>query len=459
MSRLRDLRLLVATLLLVLLLAACGGGAETVAPGNPGNDGGDLLAPTEPPPPAISIIDATATAGPGATPTAPNPGDAGQPVDVTAPVVGPETFPAGVNPLTGLPVADPAVLDRRPLVIKVSNFPRYVRPQYGLSFADQVWEHYAEGGTTRFSAIFLSQTPQQVGPLRSARLIDTIIPEMLDAGLVTSGGSTGTMYRLRLKPWAALIISDVTGYGSCPPLCRESDDTNALFTNAADIWAIESTLTGAPAAGPLRGLAFSPAAPTGGAAGNLLRIDYSGEANTEWRYDPATGLYLRFSDVAPGTVEPHYDALSNTQITASNVVVLWVNHVVDRTIPEDYDDGGISGHFATEIQLWGTGQAQIFRDGQMIDATWVRLDDGMVGLVDGANQPILLKPGVTWFQPVGLYSEYTAGAGEYYIRHVSPVDRGNLIGVEDFLTQTAEAPPPTPTVEGEGGEGTPTPTP
>ena len=67
---------------------------------------------------------------------------------------GPSNFPTDVDPLTGLKVANPALLDRRPMLIKVSNLPRNVRPQWGLSLADIVFEYYTEEGTTRFAALF-----------------------------------------------------------------------------------------------------------------------------------------------------------------------------------------------------------------------------------------------------------------------------------------------------------------
>ena len=447
----RSLRALL-TLTLLALLTACAN-APTVLPTNAAPPAGA----TTPPPPAITILDTTPTPRPvdSTAPTAEPGGDASAPA-----VFGPESYPAGINPLTGLAVSDPSLLTRRPLAIKISNFPRYVRPQSGLSFADIVWEHYAEGGTTRFTAIFLGNIPPLAGPLRSARLIDTVIPEMLDAMLVTSGGSTGTMGRLARKPWYLLIISDLTGFNRCPPLCRESDDTNALFTNPLDIWAEEQAITGITPPDPIRGLAFSEAVPTGGTPVTTLRIDYSGEANSEWRYDPTTRRYQRYSDVSAGVVEPLFDAVNNAPITASNIVVLFANHVVDPTIPEDYDAGGLSGYFATEVQIWGTGQGLVFRDGQMFEVTWARLDDGMVRLIDANGFSLPFRPGTTWFQPVGLTSEITATPPTYFIRHRSPLDRGNLIGVEDFLTQTAEAPPPTETPEGgEALDATPTPSP
>ncbi|MDW8102145.1 MAG: DUF3048 domain-containing protein [Anaerolineae bacterium] len=56
-------------------------------------------------------------------------------------------------PLTGEPVDNPEKINRRPLAVKIANSPE-VRPQSGLSFADIVFEHLAEGGLTRFTAIF-----------------------------------------------------------------------------------------------------------------------------------------------------------------------------------------------------------------------------------------------------------------------------------------------------------------
>ncbi len=87
-------------------------------------------------------------------------------------------FPDNVNPLTGLVVDDPSRLERRPVMVKVSNFPRTGRPHAGLSFADFVFEYYIGYGMNRFSAIYLSQDCSQVGPVRSGRLVDAQLGEM-----------------------------------------------------------------------------------------------------------------------------------------------------------------------------------------------------------------------------------------------------------------------------------------
>jgi Protein of unknown function (DUF3048) N-terminal domain len=120
------------------------------------------------------------------------------------------------DPLTGLAVSDPSVLDRRPLAIKIANFPRHVRAaQTGLSLADNVWEHYAEGGTTRFTAIFLSQGPDRIGNVRSARLLDTYLGQAYQAMLVASGSSDGTLNRLRKTDFFKRVIAEATGYHGC----------------------------------------------------------------------------------------------------------------------------------------------------------------------------------------------------------------------------------------------------
>lgn len=425
--------LIIVLVVLQLIAAACGSG-DTIS------DPSETVAP-----PAVTISSsALPNVGVTLMPAATNGVVAAAPTAER--VMGPFSYPAGINPLTGLST-DATVLSRRPLAIKISNFPRYVRPQFGLSQADIVFEHYAEGGTTRFTAVYFSQNADKVGPIRSARLVDTVIPEMLKAALVASGSSTGVVRRLSAKSWFNLVVAEVTGY-TCPPLCRESDDTNSLYTSTN---AVRQALSakGLDTAQDLKGLAFANTVPAGGAPATTLRIDYSGEAHTEWRYNSVSGKYERWNDVSATEVQAHFDAATNQPIDATNVAVLFISHVVDFNVPEDFDTDGYTGHFSTEIQLWTTGPAWVLRDGQLIQATWVRLhENDMVGFVDASNTPIPLRPGNTWFQLVGLTSEQANSGSSWIVRHKSPVDKGEIPGV----------PSPTPTLEGAPTE-TPTPAP
>jgi hypothetical protein len=338
---------------------------------------------------------------------------------------GPDTFPPDVDPLTGLKVADPSVLDRRPVAIKVSQFPRRVRPQYGLSLADMVWEHYAEGGVTRMTAIYLGNDSPKVGSIRSARLIDIVLAQAYKAALITSGSSDGTLRRLSLTDFYDRVIAEATGYNQCPPLCREGDEasTNNLFTTTKDIWDTVAGL-GLNARQDLHGMAFFPDPPPGGAPTPTIHLNFQVDNNvTEWRFDPATGRYARWVDTAtPGELAAHIDAVNGQQLTAANVVVLYANHVT-TDIVEGFEDGGYCGY---EIQLWGTGPAKLFRDGLAYDVTWVRFATGdVVGFVGADNTIIPFKPGNTWFEILNLNSPTEIANGSFTARFRGPSQSEN----------------------------------
>jgi hypothetical protein len=78
-----------------------------------------------------------------------------------APTAEPElSFPTDVNPLSGLRVADPFLLQIPALLVSISHFPATARPQAGLSFAPFVYEYYITEGATRFLAVFYGEFPQ-----------------------------------------------------------------------------------------------------------------------------------------------------------------------------------------------------------------------------------------------------------------------------------------------------------
>ncbi len=122
---------------------------------------------TEAPPAEEAVITAEASKA-----TAPLPTATQLPTPIPQPTLSPanygpdqEDFPVGVNPLTGLPVADPSLLERPALLVSITHFPPEVRPQGGLSFAPWVFEYLIATGTTRFAAVFHGQVPYPEAPL------------------------------------------------------------------------------------------------------------------------------------------------------------------------------------------------------------------------------------------------------------------------------------------------------
>ncbi len=340
-----------------------------------------LAAPDTATPPATIVPQSTATLAPTALPTIPG-------------LIGPADFPADVNPLTGELVSDPAVLQQRPLAVKVANMAR-VRPQAGLNRADLVFEHYSEGGITRFTAIFYSETPKRVGSVRSARLIDLEIPLMYDAAFGFSGSSHQIKEMIRESVFFERIISPDYGH---PGFWRTNDAKNPspfrvdnLFINTEDLRAIlaERGLDVAPQF--RNGMAFHPDPPPGGQPATEAEIVYSG-TGIFWQFQPHNGRYARWSDGVR-----HEDASTGELLSFKNVAVVYAEHVNTEIIE---DTGGSP---SIQIRIWGEGPAVIFRDGQRYDGLWRREHpEDMLTFYDQAGQVLPLAPGNTWFELVPL---------------------------------------------------------
>ena len=345
----------------------------------------------------------------GVQPTGPTPAPQGAtpsaaPQAAAGPV-GPDSYPPNVNPLTGLVVDDPAVLNRRPLAIKVSNDP-LARPQSGLSFADLVFEHYAEGMVTRFTALFYSQAPERVGSVRSGRLLDLEIVPMYDAIYAASGFSDGVRQRMEQANWRDRNFSGPE-YGP-PYLIRIEDPDVAfehtLFAVPAELWRLadERGVNQPPDLTP--GMAFDSTPPAGGTPASVLIFDFGpSSSRVRWEYDPTTGKYLRWNGD-----EPHIDALTGEQLAVENIIAVGAMHVETDIIEDSF--GG--GHYSIEIQVWGEGPLSVFRDGQRFEGRWARWDpETMLAFTDLDGNTMYLKPGQSWFEmvPIGFDRLFVEG--------------------------------------------------
>lgn len=309
-------------------------------------------------------------------------------------LIGPDSFPAGINPLTGLPVDDPAVLDRRPVMVKVVNAPAEARPQWGLPQADIVWEVLLAGGVTRFAVVFLSQSPERVGPVRSLRLVDFELARMYRALVATSGMSVGTGEVL--KDDGLMYYRTIASSGHCPALCRDETLDRpleyTLFANLPALREYAEELGRDTEPEPITGLAFSADVPGGGQPVESLEVRYR-NTHVNWTYDPAAGVWLRAHDG-----EPHLDATTGEQLVADNVIVVEEEHVIQPYVIEEY--WGYA-NWAYSANFIGGGRAVLLRDGQYFEGEWRResRSDGLY-FVDGAGAVLPLKPGRTYFNLV-----------------------------------------------------------
>ena len=184
------------------------------------------------------------------------------------------------NPLTGKRADNSQLLERRPLAIKITNFPRSVRPQWGLNAADHVWEYYLEDELTRFVGVFYGTNAERVGPVRSGRPFDEYLLRMYKAILTFAYADRRLMDQWvadkEISPFMVIQKPD-----NCPPMCRigAKDNYNNLFTNTTELSKYVTERGTSNGRQALDGLRFEQTGlgTSGGGSADRLEIRFSPE--------------------------------------------------------------------------------------------------------------------------------------------------------------------------------------
>lgn len=334
-------------------------------------------------------------------------------VPVALQASGPTNFPASVDPLTGLTIANPTILDRRPVAVKVQLFPRMQRPVFGVSLADLVFEYYSSGGMTRLHAIFYSQDATKVRPVRSARLFDIHLIRMFKSLFVFGGADDRILRKLNSAEFSGQLINGNSL--RCPAVCREDPNgANYMIVNTAEVSKLTLPSGVTNNRQNLDGFLFNPQAPAGGQPVSKITTHFTLSSYNFWQYKD--GIYLRSQDTADDqeVFAPMVDGLNNQQIGASNVVVLFVP-----------TENIAKGSEIIDIKLdpRTSGVAYAFRDGQGYKLIWNRASENSVlslTLEDGKT-PFALKPGNTWFEVIGKSSGLKdEGQGAWRFTYTTP---------------------------------------
>lgn len=305
--------------------------------------------------------------------------------DTPQPPPGPATASASpLWPLTGVRKPSPAEgRDRPALVVKVENTPA-ARPQTGLELADMVVEETVEGGITRFAAVFHSQVPGEVGPVRSIRPMDVPLAAPLGGLFAYSGGLGPFVSALRGSP------SQDVGSERLPRayhrVTSRAAPHNLYASGPALVAAADDAHRAAP--GPAFRFAASADAATAvrtGRATGLIDLGISPVAHPSWSW--AGDRWARSEGGAPAT------AASGARLTAANVIVLRVS-LVDT----QYRDA--AGNPVPETQLLGaSGEAIVASAGHTVSGRWSKAAAAdPVEVTDAQGQRIALAPGPTWVE-------------------------------------------------------------
>jgi len=262
------------------------------------------------------------------------------------------------------------------------------RPQTGLTQADVVYEALAEGGITRFIAIYLSGDASPVGPVRSLRHYFAFMAAEYGADVVHIGASPeGYAWRDALHMGHLDETYGEPGVwrvGTRPPPHNAYTDTAADRGFLAQFgWQQNHSW------GPLL---FSDNAPAGQLAAENISLNFHPWAyQVDYAWDATQGRYLRTMEGAP-----HLDAASGEQIAPASVVVQFAE--VDP-IPND-------PKYRLDVNLaGGGGELVVFSGGTRRDGSWSKADPSSPAVwLDSGGQPVVLPPGPVWVEVLPLDS-------------------------------------------------------
>lgn len=267
---------------------------------------------------------------------------------------------------------------RRPLGVAIENHVDS-RPQSGLSSADIVFEAVAEGGITRFLAIFYCEDAPRIGPVRSARIYFLELlqgfgdhPLYAHVGGANTPGPADALGEIRdlgwdgyndLNQFAVPFPIYYRDYELLPNVATE----HTMYSSTQKLWQYASAKRGlsnvdkegTPWAQGFKAWKFKkdePASPTA----TTISFDFwtPGAYSVKWKYDTASNTYSRTNGSSA-----HLDNNSKKQLTTKNLVVAFMKE-------SPANDGYEGGHLL--YKTTGSGKAIMFMDGKAIEGQWER---------------------------------------------------------------------------------------
>lgn len=297
------------------------------------------------------------------------------------PVAAPKSKPTVTyySPLTGNKVADEAATKQSVTAIMIENSPD-ARPQSGLKQAGIVYEAIAEGGITRFLALYQEAKPQLIGPVRSVRMyfVDWAAP--YNATIAHVGGSAAALAEVRNGSYRD---GDQFFNGGYYWRVNDRAAPHNVYTSFEKLDALnkakgftESKFTG-----------FARADGKSAETQNAKSVDINISGpwyNTHYDYDAASNTYARSVGGAAA------DDREEGRITPSVVVAMKVD--MSRVMEDGYRES---------ITTTGAGAAEIFQNGIVTEATWRKNSrTEPLQFVDTDGREIALNRGQTWIAAV-----------------------------------------------------------
>lgn len=281
--------------------------------------------------------------------------------------------------LNGIQIADQAKQKSLVTAIMIENSPD-ARPQSGLAQAEVVYEAIAEGGITRFLALYQQHKPQLIGPVRSVRMyyLDWLAPYQPSVAHV--GGSSAALAEVRNGNYR-----DIDQFFNGAYYWRSTDRyaPHNVYTSFEKLDAINAKK--GYTSSEFTSFARTDGVPAKTQDATSVDVTISSALfNSHYDYDMATNTYKRSQGGAP-----HLDR-EDGQIAPSSVVVMNVD--MSLIMQDGYRE---------DIATSGSGKAYVFQNGTVQSVTWQKADrTSPLRLIDEAGKDISLVRGQSWITAV-----------------------------------------------------------
>jgi hypothetical protein len=301
-------------------------------------------------------------------------------VVVSVPTPTPKPTPPPVYSLLDGAQIAPGSDHHRIDAVMIDNYPYDARPQSGLHDADIVYEVEAEGGITRYMALFLEKTPAKIGPVRSARLYFVDLARPYDPLYAHAGENDDVWGPLRgLRDDGFADMDQIVGTPEAFWRDPTREMPHNLYTSVekmrktAPLYAYPDTPLDAEE------FEFTPDPPEQADPPDCVLsfwLDYT------VRFRPVGHNYIR---IIGGHVQ--HDLGDPRPYIVSDIIAVWIPARVMDSLGDLHMD------------VYGKFPAVLVRDGTTTSGTWVAPGpDTMPELLDAKGQPLALAPGQIYIE-------------------------------------------------------------
>ena len=284
-----------------------------------------------------------------------------------------------IAPLRGTTVPSGS-LDRPAISAKIDNH-WDARPQTGLERSDIVFEELVEGGITRYVAVWHSDIPDLIGPVRSIRPMDPDIASPFGGIIFYAGGQPQFVEMMRNTP----VYNAIHGQPDTADYMyriKERAAPHNVLAKAKEFADSHGDIAAPPVQFAFAVDAASSTAAHDGTPTTAINTTFSTGFHSSWTFDADSGLFVRSQN---GDIDRDSDG---KPLTATNVVVVRVP-VSPGPVPK--------------TEMIGSGEAWVSTAGKTVHATWTKSSaTDSIHLRDDRGVTVRLGAGNTWVELVPL---------------------------------------------------------